>query len=248
MKTPELSDIEGVLFDLDGTLLEVEMCEFIPAYITSLADCFGDLVDRTAFADALLAATFSLLHARSGGPTNEELFLAALDRHAGIAPAQFAERFQDFCAGSLSALAPHVRPSPLARKVVERCFERGLKVAIATNPVFPRPVVEARLRWGNLHDFDFAHVSTFENSRFCKPDPQYFHDLLQTLGMDPRQCLMVGNDTEHDLAARQVGIRTFLVDTWLIDRLDGEYEFDYRGGHSELLHFMGEIGAGGGTY
>ncbi len=243
METMDLGDIKAVLFDLDGTLLEVEMCEFIPDYVRSVAECFDDLVDRTVFAETMLTATFSLLNARRGGPTNEELFLAALDRHLGIAPQQFAERFEVFCERSLADLATHIRPSALSRRIVERCFERGLQVVIATNPVFPRPVVEARLRWGNLHDFDFAHVSTFENSSFCKPDPKYFHDLLRTLGLTPQQCLMVGNDTEHDLAARQVGIRTWLLDTWLIDRLGGAYEFDYRGGHAELLRFMGDLGA-----
>jgi FMN phosphatase YigB (HAD superfamily) len=248
MKMAALSEIRGVLFDLDGTLLQVEMKDFIPAYVSSLAECFNDLVDRALFADALLSATFALLHARKGGPTNEELFLAALDRRLGIAPAQFAERFEDFCASGLTTLAEHVRPLPLARKILELCFDRGLKVAIATNPVFPRPVVEARLRWGNLHDFDFAHVSTFENSRFCKPDPKYFHDLLETLEMTPQECLMVGNDTEHDLAAREVGIRTYLVDTWLIDRLNGAYEYDFRGGHPELFSFMEQLTPNGGSY
>ncbi len=53
---------------------------------------------------------------------------------------------------------------------------------------------------------------------------------------------MVGNDTEHDLAARNVGIATFLVDTWLADRLYGDFETDYRGGHPELLQFLGRVG------
>ncbi len=51
---------------------------------------------------------------------------------------------------------------------------------------------------------------------------------------------MVGNDTEHDLAAREVGIATFLVDTWLVDRLDGRFETDFRGGHADLLRFLEE--------
>jgi hypothetical protein len=40
----QFAKVRGVLFDLDGTLLQVEMREFIPAYIEGLADgggCFS---------------------------------------------------------------------------------------------------------------------------------------------------------------------------------------------------------------
>ncbi len=52
---------------------------------------------------------------------------------------------------------------------------------------------------------------------------------------------MVGNDTEHDLAAAQVGIPTFLVETWMIDRLDGAFQSDMRGDHDGLLEFLQKV-------
>ena len=247
MKTDALKKIRAVFFDLDGTLLQVEMKEFIPAYIGSLAACFADLADPRRFSDVLLSATFALLRPRStgtaGGETNEALFLRAVQRRLGIAPDLFSARLARFCGENLHELASHIHPLPLAREIVQWCFRRNLSVVIATNPVFPRPVVEARLAWGNLHDFPYAHVTTFENSRFCKPDPQYFHDLLVTFGLEPQECLMVGNDTEHDLAAREAGIATFLVDTWLVDRRDGDFTTDFRGGHPELLALVRTLGA-----
>jgi hypothetical protein len=51
---------------------------------------------------------------------------------------------------------------------------------------------------------------------------------------------MVGNDTEHDLSATRVGIKTFLVDTWLIDR-GTDFAPDYRGGHLDLYRFLGHL-------
>jgi hypothetical protein len=53
---------------------------------------------------------------------------------------------------------------------------------------------------------------------------------------------MVGNDTEHDLGARSAGIPTFLVDTWLLDRANGHYVTDFRGGHLDLFRFLGQLG------
>jgi FMN phosphatase YigB (HAD superfamily) len=113
-----------------------------------------------------------------------------------------------------------------------------LNVVIATNPVFPMRVVESRLARAGLAGFDFQLITSSENCRRCKPNPDYFNDILTQLKLPAEACLMVGNDSEHDLAARKVGIPTFLVDTWLIDRCDGDFTTDLRGDHSALLDFI----------
>lgn len=242
MEPQELERIKAVFFDLDGTLVQVSMRDFIPSYVRSLSSHFADLADRRIFRDTFLAATHALLASDDGDTTNEELFLASVERHLGIGAALFKERLGLFCEDGLADLAPLVRALPLARTILARCFDRGLTVVIATNPVFPRPVVEARLLWGKIHDYPYHLVTTYENTRYCKPHPNYFRDLLDHLGLGPDQCLMVGNDTEHDLAARQVGIPTFLVDTWLVDRHGAPFETDFRGGHMDLCRLAGRLG------
>ncbi len=242
MEQFEPKDIEAVLFDLDGTLLQVEMADFIPAYIGGLAAHFADRADHGAFGRTVRGTIHALLTRPGDGTTNEELFLAALERQFAITPALFGERLAAYCADGLFGLAPLVRPLPLARRILESCFARGLRVVIATNPVFPRSVIEARLAWGGIADFPFDLVTTFENSRYCKPNPAYFAEVLGRFGLEGRQAVMVGNDTEHDLAARQAGIPTFLVDTWMVDRLGGNYACDFRGGHLELCRFVARLG------
>jgi FMN phosphatase YigB (HAD superfamily) len=237
-----LGKVKAVLFDLDGTLLQVEMNAFIPAYIDKLAVHFADVAERRAFTRVVRAATFALIQSDDGETTNEELFHAAIERQLGIDGRLFGQRLERFYDDGMADLEGLIRPLPLARNILARCFERGLKVVIATNPVFPRAVVEARLRWGGLADFPFELVTTFENSRYCKPNPRYFHDVLDHLGLVPEEVVMVGNDTEHDLGARDAGIATFLVDTWLVDRLDGAYRADIRGGHMDLFRFVGRLG------
>jgi len=235
--------VRGVLFDLDGTLLEVEMREFIPAYIEGLAKHFPEVPDPVAFTRAIKDSIRALLSSEEGACNNEQFFLAALGRHLGLDAALCGERLARYCANGMAGLEMLVRPLALARDILARCFERGLKVVVATNPVFPRPLVEARLRWAEIADFPFDYVTTFDNSRYCKPHPGYFHDVLGQLGLTPEECLMVGNDTEHDLGARSAGIPTFLVDTWLLDRAKGNYVTDFRGGHLDLFRFLGQLGA-----
>jgi len=242
MTVDGLEKVRAVLFDLDGTLLQVEMNAFIPAYIDKLAVHFADVAERRAFTRVVRAATFALIRSDDGETTNEELFYATVERHLGVDGGLFGQRLQRFYADGMADLEGLIRPLPLARDILARCLERGLKVVIATNPVFPRPVVEARLRWGGLADFPFELVTTFENSRYCKPNPRYFHDVLDHLGLTPEEVVMVGNDTEHDLGGSAAGIATFLVDTWLVDRLEGGYRADFRGGHLELFRFVERLG------
>ncbi len=239
----QTATVKGVLFDLDGTLLQVEMREFVQAYIDGLAKHFPDVPDPAAFGRAIKASIRALLASEEGVASNEEFFLSVLGRHLGIEAALCGERLARYCANGMAGLEPLVRPLALARDILTRCFERGLKVVVATNPVFPRPMVEARLRWAGIADFPFDHVTTFDNSRYCKPHPGYFRDVLGRLGLAPQECVMVGNDTEHDLGARAAGIPTFLVDTWLLDRARGDYVTDYRGGHLDLFRFLGQLGA-----
>ncbi len=233
--------LRGVLFDLDGTLLQVEMEEFIPAYIAGLGRHFHDLAQPEPFARSVKSAIRTLLSEEDGTTSNEARFLAILEASLGIPAALFPERLRAFCDDGLGELAPLVRPLPLARSILERCFVGGLKVAIATNPVFPRAVIEARLRWGGLADFPYDLVTSYENTRFCKPQTGFFREVAAVLGLEPEACMMVGNDTSHDLAARVAGIPTFLVDTFLVDRSQGQFAADFRGGHGELLRWLEEF-------
>jgi len=235
--------VKGVLFDLDGTLLQVEMREFVQAYIQGLAKHFPEVPDPAFFSRAIKDSIRALLVSEQGDLSNEQFFLATLGRRLGLEASLCGERLTRYCANGLAGLEPLVRPFSLARDILARCFERGLKVVVATNPVFPRPMVEARLRWAGIADFPFDYVTTFDNSRFCKPHTGYFRDVLGQLGLAADECVMVGNDTEHDLGARSAGIPTFLVDTWLLDRAKGHYVTDFRGGHLDLFRFLGQLGA-----
>lgn len=237
--TKDAAGIRAVLFDLDGTLVDVEMPRFIPAYVAALGRQFLDRAPLARFAQVALQTVHALVHVEDGGCSNEERFLASLERHLGISPEMYRERLAAFCQDGLTELAPMVEPVPESRSLIDACLERGLPVVIATNPVFARPVIDARLEWGGIADYDFEFVTTLENSRFCKPSPRYFLDLAARLGVAPSECLMVGNDTGHDLAATLIGMPTFLVDTWPVER-EESFEPDYRGGHGELLRFLEE--------
>ena len=42
---------------------------------------------------------------------------------------------------------------------------------------------------------DFDYVTTYENSHNCKPNPQYFIDLLNKFNLKPSEVILFGNNT-----------------------------------------------------
>jgi FMN phosphatase YigB (HAD superfamily) len=84
-----------------------------------------------------------------------------------------------------------------------------LQVAIATNPMFPRTAVEQRLDWADVPvtEFDYALVTSYEIMHATKANPAYYHEIIERLARQPRECLMVGDDWERDmLPAASIGI------------------------------------------
>jgi len=233
-----LKTVRAVLFDLDGTLLQVSMSRFIPAYIDGLARHFSDLVSPERFTAAAFRAVRRLFGHDDQVRTNEERFLASVSAETGIPPEVYRRRLERFYDDGLARLEVLVTPIPLGAELVMTCLAQRLPVALATNPVFPRPLVEARLRWGGLDALSFRHLTCYENSCYCKPDPRYFLAVANCLGVPPQHCLMVGNDTGLDLAAAEAGMLTFLLDTYLEDRPESRRQPDFRGDHARLLQLL----------
>ncbi len=241
-KTPR--PIRAVLFDLDGTLLQVSMEKFIPAYIRGLGAHLEDLVPMDRFAEVARLAVDRLFISPAEDSTNEEHFLETIEAGTGIPPELYRQRLQNYCGNGMAALAPLIEEAPLGREVVELCHRRGLPVVLATNPVFPASVIEARVQWGALDGLPFHSVTSYENSFFCKPDPRYYQKIADELGVAAGECLMVGNDTRFDLGAKEAGMQTYLVDTYLVDRAPASWRPDFRGNHEALLDFVREMPLG----
>ena len=60
-------------------------------------------------------------------------------------------------------------------------------------------------------------MTSYENSNACKPNPQYYREILEKAGKSPRECLMVGNDAKEDLAAREAGLSVYLITDCLLN-------------------------------
>lgn len=234
----DLKRITTVLFDLDGTLVDVDMGRFVPAYLSRLTRRLSDLAESQQITRTIWQAVERMLQHSDGRKTMEQVLLDALAGDCGIDASAYRERLALFVEHDLGDLRPLVKPHPLAADLVRTCLDNGWQPVVATNPIFPAAAVEARLLWGGLAGLPFRLVTAYEEFRHCKPHNGYFQQLLAQLGSDAAACLMVGNDTEHDLAAGEIGMQTCLLTTWQIDRGQGRYRPDWQGEHAELLQLF----------
>ena len=111
----------------------------------------------------------------------------------------------------------------------------GLKVALATNPIFPKVATESRIRWAGLEPEDFELYTSYENIGYCKPNPDYYREIVKRLGVEPEQCLMVGNDVSEDMVAETVGMKVFLLTDCLINKEQKDINQYRRGSFDQIL-------------
>ena len=111
-------------------------------------------------------------------------------------------------------------------------------MALATNPIFPAAATESRLRWVGLEPSDFELYTTYERCRYCKPNVNYYQDILDQLELRGAECLMVGNDMTEDTAAAELGMQVFLITDCLINKQGEDVNAWPHGGFEDLVRFV----------
>ncbi len=207
-------NLKAVLFDLDGTLLDIDIDNFISQYFEGLSAVIARVTEcpdhRSQLLSSIHAATAAMMKAHDG-ETNQEVFTRVFAEESGLDLADIWSAFDDFYAQEFPTLIAHSGPMEGAPEVVRLARDLSLRTAIATNPMFPRIAVLHRMNWAQISPEQVDLITTFETMKACKPHPGYFIQTAQMLGVEPQQCIMVGDDPRLDLAAADVGMTTFFV-------------------------------------
>lgn len=211
-----------ILFDLDGTLLPIDTEWFMRHYMKALADHVGSRVNPGRLVEQVMASTYQMIGDTDPTRTNAEVFAADFYPAIGIPEEELWPVLEAFYRERFPALKEAVPGLPgLARQAVSTAVEQGYEVVLATNPLFPRMAIEERLRWADVLDMPWRLITCYEEMHACKPQPAFYREVLERIGRDPSECLMVGNDVEEDGAAAKVGIEPFFVTDYLIAREAG---------------------------
>lgn len=204
--------MRAVLFDLDGTLLDIEINSFLRRYFAALGPVVAEVVgDEQRGLTAVMDATGAMM-APHPGLTNAQRFAEAFTEFSGVTlTAQHWESFDRFYSEVFPTLQGDIGPNPGACDAVEAARAAGFKVVVATNPIFPLAAIRERIAWACLADVEFDYVTSYETSRATKPHGQYYLEIAQAISVEPSECLMVGDDRSLDMPAADVGMRTFYV-------------------------------------
>ena len=234
-----------VLFDLDGTLLPMDQDQFVKGYFGLLTQKIAPRgYDPKQLIDAVWAGTAAMVK-NDGSQTNEAVFWQKFAQLFGQEALADKPLFDSFYAGEFQAARAFCGHNPQAANAVRAMRGAGSRVVLATNPIFPAVAIETRLGWVGLSQADFDYVTAYENSRRSKPSPGYYRDILSHLGRRGEECLMVGNDAEEDMVARELGMEVFLLTDCLINREGRDLSPYPRGGFGDLMAYWTKIWEGG---
>jgi len=230
--------IKAVLFDLDGTLLPMDQDVFIEAYIGGMCRKMAPHgYDPKKLAKAVWVGTGAMT-ANNGGVTNDEVFWKAFNSAYGENCRKDEHLFNEFYMNEFQVVAKSCGFDKRAKEVIELLKAKGIRRVLATNPLFPAVATHSRTRWAGLEPKDFEYITTYENSSFCKPNPDYYREILGKLNLKAEECLMVGNDTDEDTAAEKAGIHIFLLTDCLINKHNTDISLYPQGGFDDLLEYL----------
>lgn len=212
--------LKAVLFDLDGTLLPMNQDAFTRGYFKSLAQ---KLLPHGYEKDALVAGIWhgtAAMVRNDGSCSNEEAFWKDFVQSFGEKALQDKPLFEEFYEKDFQQARELCGYTPKAASAVNLIWEMGRRVALATNPIFPAVATESRIRWAGLDPADFELYTTYENIGFCKPNLDYYREILRRMNLNAQDCLMVGNDVDEDMVASHIGMPVFLLTDCMINRHD----------------------------
>lgn len=206
------NEIKAIFFDLDGTLLPMDQDYFIKQYfkgISTYAAPYG--IDPKLLIDATLAGTYDMIK-NDGTRTNMQVFWDRFFACIGEEREELIGILDEYYIGGFKLLKEFTGENPLAKDMIAAAHKNGRKVVLATNPVFPMAAQLERISWIGLGESDFDLITGYENSSFCKPNPKYFFEICEKIGVAPENCFMIGNDEGDDMrGAMAAGMDSFLV-------------------------------------
>ncbi len=235
--------IKVVLFDLDGTLLPMDQDVFIKAYFGGIAKRLANYgYEPQKLISAIWEGTTSMI-TNNGEKTNEARFWDKFASIFGENARNDEPRFNDFYVEDFDKVQISCGYNEKAYTVISKVKSLGLRSALATNPIFPAIATRKRIKWAGLDKDDFELITTYENSRFCKPNLKYYQDILSNLNVDGSECLMVGNDVSEDMVAKNLGMKVFLLTDCLINKKEEDINAYPHGSFDDLLDFLDTLNA-----
>lgn len=201
--------IEVVLLDLDNTMVMFDETAFYLRFMERITPFFTDLLPSDQFRDRLLHAIRDM-RLNNGNVLNRDQFLNVFCRGVDHLRLEIWQRYLDFYRDEYERIPVQANRPDGLDQVLDQFARWGLKLVVATNPIFPEIAQEKRMSWVGLEPARFSMMTHIDNMRYVKPRKEYYQQICAMIGVSPETCLMIGNDAVNDMVAGTAGLKTFL--------------------------------------
>lgn len=230
---------KNFLFDVDGTLLPMDMEVFIKLYLGALCKRFCPSLNIApeTLTNAIWSGTGAMIK-NDGALTNREVFWNTANLVCNKNISEFESDFDDFYKNEFVSSKDGTSLNPYAKKCVDFIKSTGATLIAATNPIFPQVATFRRLEWAGVNAKDFDYITVYENSNFCKPNLKYYEEICKKQNINPTESIMIGNDVDEDLCAKELGFDTFLITDCLINKSNKDYSSFKHGSFEDFYNFL----------
>lgn len=217
--------IKNILFDLDGTLINMDQDKFLELYMMSLYNYSKDeYKDVYELIDIIKKGVY-LMVTNNGEKTNEEVFYEHFKSIHKDKTDEILKKYEGYYNSDFIITKKATSLKPSAPLLIKELKEKGYNLILATNPIFPRIATLNRIKWAGLDPNDFTYISTYENSCYSKPNIKYYEEILNKLNLNKEECLMIGNDTTEDYVITNLDIPCIILKENLINKNNLELDF-----------------------
>ena len=227
---------KNYLFDLDGTLLPMDMEGFTKLYFASISKRFSPVlnIDAEAIINAIWAGT-KAMYKNNRDKLNKDVFWETFSAVTNIDSTEYIEQFDDYYLNEFICAKQATFPTDFAKKSIDFIKQNGGRIICATNPIFPKVGTYRRLEWAGLNPEDFELITVYENCKSCKPNLNYYQSICEACNIKPEESIMIGNDVDEDLCSAKLGFDTYLITDTLVNRENKDYS-EYKNGTWEEFY------------
>lgn len=213
-----MAEVQVVAFDLDDTLIRLDD-DFIPKYLALLDQHLQrHFPQHGSFIQALVDTSNQMMAKPRDSESLQDFFYRDFSSRAGLAREAFESLVTTFYQEKFPQLESLAKPVYGVNGLLATLRADGYRVALLTSALFPQAAIDVRLAWAGLEAFPFDWRTAFEVVHATKPQPGYYLEAAEGLGIAPEHWIMVGNDLVEDIIpAHEAGMAVYWVHDQVTD-------------------------------
>ena len=203
--SPTMDSKTVYLIDLDGTILKANPF-FVFANIFYILKNFFPVLGFKTF--RIVTAAMKALLENNGPSTNFDLLTRTLTEQSRK---DLSRALWNFYRRDFPKLGSMCSPITEAATKLRELKAKGHALYLTTNPIWPEECVHLRLKWAGLEPGFFNGITHSQNWHSCKPNVRYYREILERWQLDPKNCVLIGDNVRKEGPAAELGIKVLIL-------------------------------------